>query len=119
MPPSPEKNSDSRMIAPKSAIDAAAMISWPKVEAISPASLSTGTSTPSDVAHRMIATSSGVSTSPPALSSSDTATAIANDSAKPAAVSRSSGPRSFSNSISSPARNSTNASPISATTWTA
>ena len=55
------------MIAPKSAIDAAAMISWPNVEEISPASLSTGTSTPSEVAHRMIATSSGVSTSPPRL----------------------------------------------------
>ena len=54
------------MIAPKSAIDAAAMISCPKVEEISPESLSTGTSTPSEVAQRMIATSSGVSTSPPA-----------------------------------------------------
>ena len=65
------------MIAPKSAIDAAAMISWPNVEEISPASLSTGTITPSDVAHRMIATSSGVSTSPPALRPSATTTAIA------------------------------------------
>ena len=55
------------MIAPKSAIDAAATISWPNVDEISPASLSTGTSTPSEVAQRMIATSSGVSTSPPAV----------------------------------------------------
>jgi hypothetical protein len=31
MPPSPEKKSESRMMAPKSAIDAAAMMSWPKV----------------------------------------------------------------------------------------
>ena len=31
MPPSPEKNSDSRMIAPKSAIEPAAMTSWPNV----------------------------------------------------------------------------------------
>ena len=74
VPPSPEKKIESRMIAPKSAIDAAAMISCPKVEEISPESLSTGTSTPSDVAQRMIATSSGVSTSPPALSPSETTT---------------------------------------------
>ena len=50
------------MIAPKSAIEAAAMISCPNVVASSPESLSTGTSTPSDVAQSMIATSSGVST---------------------------------------------------------
>ena len=31
VPPSPEKKIESRMIAPKSAIDAAAMISWPNV----------------------------------------------------------------------------------------
>ena len=77
------------MIAPKSAIEAAAMISCPNVDEISPASLSTGTSTPSEVAHRMIATSSGVSTRPAALSPSATTTAIPNERAKPSAASRS------------------------------
>ena len=67
------------MIAPKSATEPAATTSCPKVEEISPASLSTGTITPSDVAHRMIATSSGVSMSPPARSSSATATAMAKE----------------------------------------
>jgi hypothetical protein len=38
-----EKNSESRMIAPKSAIEAPAIVSWPKSEEISPASLSSGT----------------------------------------------------------------------------
>ena len=117
VPPSPEKKIVSRMIAPKSAIDAAAMISWPNVEAISPASLSTGTSTPSDVAHRMIATSSGVSTRPRRAQPERHGDARRRTRARsPSAVSRSTGPRSFANSISSPARNSTNASPISATT---
>ena len=55
------------MIAPKSAIVAAPMISWPKVVEISPASFSTGIRTPSEVAQRMIATSRGVSTRPPAF----------------------------------------------------
>ena len=40
--PCPEKNSGSRMIAPKSAIDAAAITSWPKSDPISSESLSTG-----------------------------------------------------------------------------
>ena len=118
VPPSPEKKIESRMIAPKSAIDAAAMISCPRVDEISPGSLSTGTRTPSEVAHRMIATSSGVSTRPAAFGPSETASAIANESAKAAPVRRSSGPRSLSNSISSPARKSTNASPSRATTST-
>jgi hypothetical protein len=118
-PPSPEKKTDSRMIAPKSAIDAAPMISWPKVVEISPASFSTGTSTPSEVAQRMIATSSGVSISPPAFRISATPTAMTNETANATVVSRSTGPRSLSNSISSPARKSTKASPIRATTSTA
>ena len=63
-----EKNSESRMMAPKSAIDDAAITSWPKPVEISPVSFSSGTSTPSEVAVRMIATSSGVSPSPAASS---------------------------------------------------
>ena len=116
VPPSPEKNTESRMIAPKSAIVAAATTSCPNGEAISPASLSTGMSTPSEVAQRMIATSSGVSTSPAAPRPSATARAIANESAKPSPVRRSTSPRSRAKSISRPARKSTKASPISAIT---
>ena len=67
------------MIAPKSAIDAAATMSWPKGDEISPVSFSTGTITPSDVAQRMIATSSGVWTSPAADSPKPTTTAIAKE----------------------------------------
>ena len=92
-PPSPEKKIESRMIAPKSAIEPAATINWPNVVAISPASLSTGISTPSDVAHRMIVTRTGVSTSPAPFSPSATASAIASDSTKPTVASLSSGPR--------------------------
>ena len=67
-PPSPVNRTDSRMIAPKSAIVPAATTSWPNGVAISPASLSTGMITPSDVAERITATSSGVCTRPPASS---------------------------------------------------
>ena len=115
-PPSPEKNSVSRMIAPKSAIDAADTISCQNGVEISPESFSTGTITPSEVAQRMIATSSGVSTRPAADSPRPTTTAIPNETAKPSAVRRRTCPRSFSNSISSPARKSTKPRPIRATT---
>ena len=84
---------------------------------ISPASLSTGTSTPSDVAHRMIATSSGVSTSPPACERrARRRRAIANESdeAEPRRAAAT-GRAAASKSISRPARKSRNASPISAT----
>src|SRR5689334_2551237 len=47
--PLPEKNTDSKMIAPKSAIEAAAITSWPKLEPMLPESLSTGTITPREV----------------------------------------------------------------------
>ena len=67
-PLSPEKNSESRITAPKSAIDAAARTSCPNRLVSSPTSLSTGMITPSEVPQRMIATSSGVSTRPAALS---------------------------------------------------
>ena len=73
-PPSPVKNSDSRMIAAKSAIEPPAITSWPSVVSISPASLSTGISTPSDVEPSAIATSSGrLAPARPPPSASDTA----------------------------------------------
>ena len=61
---SPEKKRESRMIAPKSAIDEPAMISWPSAVLLWPASASTGITMPSDVLDSMIATSSGASMRP-------------------------------------------------------
>ena len=55
---------------PNSATDAAAITSWPKLLVILPESLSTGKITPSEVATSTIATNSGDSTNPPALSPS-------------------------------------------------
>jgi hypothetical protein len=75
------KNSDSRMIAAKSAIEPPASTSRPSGVSIRRESLSTGISTPSDVDPSAIATSSGVSTSPPAANANDTPAAIAIDSA--------------------------------------
>ena len=115
---SSENNSDSRITAPKSAIDAAAMISWPVAPPSWPESLSTGTTSPSDVEHRMIAMSSGAEANPPAASSSATTTAIAKDTTKPVSARISGRPRSLCTSISRPARNSRNARPIRASTWT-
>jgi hypothetical protein len=63
--PLPEKNSDSRMIAPKSAIEAAAITSWPKLELMLPESFKPGTITPSEVATSTMATNSGDLTNPP------------------------------------------------------
>lgn len=62
----PEKNSESRMIEPKSAIEAAAMTSSPRLESMLPESFSTGKTTPSEVATSTIATNSGDFTKPPA-----------------------------------------------------
>ena len=123
-PPSPEKKIESRITAPKSAIVPAATISWPKVEEISPASFSTGIRTPSEVAQRMIAISSGVSISPVAFSTSATSNAIPKDTTNAISVTRRTCPRSRWKSISSPARKSRKASPsteiteIASSTWT-
>ncbi len=113
-----EKNSESRITAPKSAMDAAAMISCPVRPVACPESLSTGTTSPSEVAHRMIATSSGDEVKPAADSASPASTASANDATKPSSASVSGRPRSRRMSISRPARNSRNASPINASTST-
>ncbi len=72
----PEKNSVNRMIAPKSAIEAAAITSCPKLELTLPESFSTGTITPSEVEARTIAMNSGESTSPPAWNASPATTPI-------------------------------------------
>jgi hypothetical protein len=92
--PSPEKNSDSRMIAPKSAIEAAAITSWPKSDPMLSESLSTGTITPSEVDTSTIAMKSGDLTKPPASSARPARLAIANDATNPRAVIRRTRPRS-------------------------
>ena len=115
---SAEKNSDSRITAPKSAIDAAATTSWPASPSIASASLRTGTTSPSDVAHSVIATSSGAVVSPVAAMATPRPIAIANDSAKPASARRSGRPLNRWTSISRPARNSRKARPMRARTCT-
>src|SRR3954468_9808822 len=80
--------------------------------------LSTGMITPSDVAQRMIPTSSGVWTTPAPLRTNPDSTAMPNEIANPSAVSRRTCPRSLPNSISMPARKSRNDKPIVAITAT-
>ena len=59
-----EKNNDSRKTEPNSASEPAMNTNWPNSDSISPVSLSTGTTTPSDVATKMMASSSGSSSVP-------------------------------------------------------
>ena len=60
-----EKNTDNRTSGASSASDPAAMIIRPKIVSVSPASWRMGTSTPSDVATKMIPTSRPSLTWPP------------------------------------------------------
>ena len=53
-----EKNSDSRKIDPNSASEPAMKTSWPNSDSISPVSLSTGMTTPRDVATKMMPSTS-------------------------------------------------------------
>ena len=112
--PLPEKNSDSRMIAPNSATEADASTSWPKRELVTFASFRTGKITLTDEAASTIATNSGDETNPPAFRPRPMVIAIANESANPIVVSLRTRPRRRSTSISRPERNSSNASPIRA-----
>ena len=67
LPPEAEKNRDSRTIAAKSATVAAAIVVWPTALPDWPASFSTGTTSPSDVADRVMARSNGALASPTAV----------------------------------------------------
>jgi hypothetical protein len=116
--PLPEKNSASRTIGPNSAIDPAAIMSWPKLVTRLPESLSTGKITPSEVATSTIATNSGDFTNPPASRPRPRTIAITNETPKPITVSFRTRPRKRSMSNSRPARNSRNASPTRARTAT-
>ena len=115
---SPENSRVSKSTEAKSAIDEAAMTSWPNREDDSPESWSTGTITPSEVEARMIAISSGSSAIPARSSTRPATTASPRETAKPSPAARNSRPRSAARSISSPARNSRKASPTRASTST-
>jgi TRAP-type mannitol/chloroaromatic compound transport system substrate-binding protein len=67
LPPEEEKNSDNSTIAAKSAMLAAASAVCPTWLRTWPASLSTGTTRPSEVADSVIAMSSGCVTQPTAV----------------------------------------------------
>ncbi len=72
LPPEVEKKNDNTTTAAKSATVAAAMAVCPTVVAPCPASLSTGTTRPSDVAESATAISSGCCTQPTACSAPPT-----------------------------------------------
>ncbi len=78
-----ENSSVSSNTEAKSAIDAAAITSWPKRDLASPASWSTGTITPSEVEARMTAISSGESTIPAAYRAKAAPSASASEIANP------------------------------------
>jgi MFS family permease len=61
-----EKNSDSSVIAPNSPAVAPAIVSWPKTVLDWPASVRTGTTSPREVADRVMARKSGLRTHPAA-----------------------------------------------------
>ena len=93
-PDSREKKSESRITVAKSAIVPLAMMSCPKVEPLSPASLRTGTSTPSDVADSTIATNSGcVDEAARLRAAGPTTIAIPSETTKPTRARRSTCPR--------------------------
>jgi hypothetical protein len=77
----PEKNSDTRTIAPNSPTEHAASASCPNSLSVSPASRRTGTTSPSDVDARAIATNSGDDVSLIAPVSSPKTSASASDRA--------------------------------------
>ena len=65
-PPEVENSRDSDTMAVKSATDASATTAWPSRLPSSPPSLSTATTSPSEVADRVTATSAGLRTQPAA-----------------------------------------------------
>src|SRR3954451_6449814 len=111
-----EKNRDSSSTAPTSATEAATTTARPVGRAVCPASLSTGTTRPSDVADRVTASSRGLCTHPAAANNAPARTPSTRVIPKPARANRSGRPRRTVTSISRPARNSRNASPTTAST---
>ena len=122
--PEAEKNSDTRITVATSASEAPAITSCPNVVLVWPASRSTATTIPNEVAARMMATSTGVPASPAASKPKATRKASASETANAApTVPRWRSP-SASKAISSPARKNRNTSPTcentssGALTWT-
>jgi hypothetical protein len=66
LPPEVENSRESSTTAAKSATEDAAIVVWPMSLSARPASLRTGTISPSEVAARVIASSSGLCTQPTA-----------------------------------------------------
>ena len=114
-----EKNSDISMMGTISATAAAVMTSWPNSVAASPASFSSGSSSPADVDMRMIASKNGSAACPASQKKNAHSSPSAAETANATPASRASGPRSRSTSISSPARNSSIPRPRSLRTSTA
>ncbi len=117
VPPSDsKKKSESRMTAPKSAIVTPAIVSWPSGRSAAPASLRTGTTSPSEVAASAMATNNGLLTHPAASKANPAASPTAMVATNPSRGSRNRSPRRRMRSISRPARKSRNASPTRAST---
>ena len=100
----------------KSASDAPAITSWPNAVPVCPASLSTATTIPNEVAARMIATSTGAPTSSTASKPSATIRARTSEIRKAVATTPRWRSSSASNAISRPARKNRNTNPIWANT---
>ena len=103
---------DTRMIGPTSPTDPAAITIVPNGVPIIPSSRRIGTSTPSAVVARAIATITGSSMTPVASSTTAAAAPIASDSSQPPPASRRGRPRMTFSSISDPARKNSAASPM-------
>jgi hypothetical protein len=80
-----EKKGDSEVIAANSPAVAPAIVSWPRTDSSWPASLRTGTTSPRDVAARVMARKNGSRTHPTAWKA---APAIAPSSGEPAGAVR-------------------------------
>ena len=115
----PEKKRESRTTGQTSPSEAPAIANWPTGRSARPASSRMGTIKPSDVARRMIPTSSGLSTTSAACSTIPMIRASSALRQSASAARRARGPRKWRTSISRPARKSRNASPIVNTSRTA
>ncbi len=105
------RNTDRITMGPSSPIAPTASTIVPKRVAVSPASRSTGTSTPRAVVARAIPTTSGSETTPAASRAKPIATPRTRPMAHPAPASRSGAPAMRRRSISRPARKNSAASP--------
>src|SRR5918911_1130625 len=107
-----EKNSDNRITVAKSATDALAITSCPNPVPVSPASFSTATTIPNEVAARSMPTNSGASARRAARSTSPAAMASRSETKNASPTIRRWRSLWRSKAISSPARKNRNTSPI-------